>query len=87
MNCRSAALGSLPLLAGSGDRSPPPPPPCMVCFSGLQIGRQPDRRRHNDLTACLTPFCTGLVENTVKQHHDYRTWKPVDIMKDFFWRP
>src|SRR5512135_273844 len=28
VNCRGAIFGSLPKLAGKGERSPPPPPPC-----------------------------------------------------------
>src|SRR5215813_7406530 len=39
------------------------------------------------VTDCFTAFCTGFTNVTAKTIATTRSWNPVDIMKDFFWRP
>ena len=38
-------------------------------------------------TDSFTFSCTALDDATVNSTTANKTWKPVDIMKDFFWRP
>src|SRR5579864_9729959 len=60
VNCRNEAFGSLPLLAGKGDRSPPPPPPPMACFLGAAFGvHSLTSGGRTKLIVALTAFCTG----------------------------
>src|ERR1017187_124363 len=85
-NCFHDCFGILPLLAGRGERSPPPPPPCMVfAFTGASGGDRSIGAMSG--TYSFTLSCTALDDATVKSSTAHRTWKPVDIMKDFFWRP
>src|ERR1039457_6474987 len=86
VNCRSDALGKRPLLAGNGDRSPPPPPPCMVWFLGGMSGGAKSMGEIS-VNVCLTLSCTDLFAASMNNTVITAIWKPVDIMKDFFWRP
>src|SRR5271157_1319574 len=86
VNCRSDALGRRPLLAGNGDRSPPPPPPCMVWFFGGMSGGATSIGAMR-VKVCLTLSCTDLLAARMNRIVTTVIWKPVDIMKDFFWRP
>src|ERR1700722_20383333 len=78
-NWRRAGFGSLPLLAGNGDRSPPPPPPCIRGF-----GTSTTASGRNTATVFLTAFCTGLVESASTTITTSATWTPNDMAKDFF---
>src|SRR5208283_1466412 len=86
VNWRNACFGNLPLLASSRERSPPPPPPFGATLSGLN-GVSGSIEGMTMLTAAFTACCPGLVENTLNTSTTIAIWKPVDIMKDFFWRP
>ena len=62
VNCFREALGSLPLGAGSGERSPPPPPPCIACFFTGIFGSNGARSEGNtSATVFLTSSWPGLV--------------------------
>src|SRR5215831_14178447 len=83
VNCFSAGLGSLPLAAGRGERSPPPPPPPMTCFFGVAIGGGARSIGEMSGTNSFTFCWTALEEKTVNNRTTTHAWKPMDIMKDF----
>src|ERR1035438_1953977 len=84
---RNACFGRRPLLAGNGERSPPPPPPPMAFCLGAASGGGARSMGEIRGTYCFTLSCTALEDNTVKSRTANRTWPPVDIANDFFWRP
>src|SRR4051794_14054335 len=87
VNCRSAGLGSLPLAAGSGDRSPPPPPPPIICFLGVATGGGAKSIGASKVKDSFTFCWTAFEENTVTNRITTHAWAPVENIQDFFWRP
>src|SRR5260221_10456971 len=79
VNCFKEGLGSLPLGAGRGERSPPPPPP-PICFglAGPRYGAISGAI--SVLNASLAFIWTVLLEATVKSSRMAVPWMASDIM-------
>ena len=86
VNWRGATLGSFPLLAGRGDRSPPPPPP-PIFFGFGGCGMNGEMSGANIVTAFFTFICTCSLVASENASVTMETWMTKEERKDRFWCP